>query len=332
MSTSATAAASPAATATANTVSVTIGGQFNVTAVNGAQTSLTPALAPYDNLLYMAYLGWGASSSLYSCYFDGTTWQAQTNITDQMGAKSSASPALAAFNGKLYMAYMGSGSSNLYVCSFDGSVWGNQVKVTDQNDAKTGSAPALAAFNGKLYLAYRGWGASNSLYVCSSSDGASWGSQTNVTDQNGAETTSTAGPALAAYNGSLYMGYEAKSGSALGGADLYICSTSNGTSWGAQTDLADVNGAQCFNGCSLAVNGGLLFAIYHGAHTAAIYGCALNGSTWSTNQVDFSTISGVGSATGPALSAYQNQFYSAFSGTGVSTNLWEFPFTAQWNS
>jgi|GEM_PF-1573593 len=327
--TSATAAATTSATA--NTVSVETGSQVDITDANSAQTSVTPALSPFNNQLYMAYKGWGTSSSLYSCYFDGSTWHSQINVTDQNGAKTSGSPALAAFNGKLYMAYQGSGSSNLYVCYFDGSEWRDQTKVTSQNDAKTDSPPALAVFNGKLYLAYRGSGLSNNLYVCSSSDGSNWGSQTNVTDQNSAQTTTTAGPALAAYNGRLYMGYEGKAGTSLNGADLYICSTSDGTNWGSQTDVNDINGAQCFNGVSLAVNGGLLFAIYHGAHTAQIYGCAFNGSAWSANQINFTDLNGAGSAIGPALSAFQNQFYTAYQGTLVSNNLWEFPFTATWN-
>jgi hypothetical protein len=318
------------ATAT-NTVSVTASGQTEITAENNAQSSLPPALATYNNQLYMAYLGWGASSNLYSCYFDGSTWHSQINITDQNGAKSSTNPALASFNGKLYMAYKGSSSNNLYICSFNGSEWGDQTKISGQNDAQTGSAPALAAFNGRLYLAYRGWGMSNSLYVCSSSDGVNWGAQTNVTDQNGAETTTTAGPALAAFGGRLYMGYGGKAGTELNGADLYVCSTSNGTSWGSQTDVNDINGAQCFNGVALAASGSLLFAIYHGAHTAQLYGCAFNGSAWSSNQINFTDLNGAGSAQGPALAFFQNQFYTAYQGTLVSTSLWEFPFTATWN-
>ena len=182
--TSATAAAT--ASVSANTVSVETGSQVDITAANSAQTSLTPALARFQQPALHGLQGLGTSSSLYSCYFDGSTWHSQINVTDQNGAKTSGSPALAAFNGKLYMAYQGSGSSNLYVCYFDGSEWRDQTKVTSQNDAKTDSPPALAVFNGKLYLAYRGSGLSNSLYVCSSSDGSNWGSQTNVTDQNGA--------------------------------------------------------------------------------------------------------------------------------------------------
>jgi hypothetical protein len=320
-----------AATAT-NTVSVTASpSQTNITAQNGAQSSSKPALAFYNNRLYMAYLGWGASSNLYSCSFDGSTWSSQTDITDENGAKSSTSPALASFNGKLFMAYKGSSSNNIYICSFNGSEWGDQTKISSQNDAQTGSTPALAAFDGRLYLAYRGWGASTSLYVCSSSDGVNWGSQTNVTAQNGANTTTTAGPALAAFGGRLYMGYEGASGTAANGADLYVCSTSNGTSWGSETNVADVNGAQCYDGVALAASGSLLFAIYHGAHTAQLYGCAFNGTTWSSNQVNFTDLNGGGSAEGPALAFFQNQFYTAYLGAGVSTNIWEFPFTATMN-
>ena len=129
----------------------------------------------------------------------------QVDINSQNSAASSEPPALASFNGNLYMAYVGSVSSNLYICYYDGTSWQGQTKITSQNDAKSGSSPALAAFNGQLYLAFRGSVASTSLYICSSSDGVNWGSQTNITDQNGAQTSSP--PALAAFNGSLYLAY-----------------------------------------------------------------------------------------------------------------------------
>jgi hypothetical protein len=320
-------------TATANTLSVDTGSQVNITDQNSAESSAPPALAEFNNRVYMAYIGSG-SSNLYICYWDGSQWHGQTKITDQNDAKSGSSPALAAFNGRLYLAFRGSGAStNLYICSSaDGTNWGSQTKITDQNDAQTSSSPALAAFNGRLYLGYRGWGASTSLYVCSSSNGTSWGSQTNVTDQNGAQTTVTAGPSLAAFGGALYMGYEGAAGTGVNGADLYVCSTTNGTTWGSQTNLAEINGAQGYDGVALAANGSLMMAVYHGAHTASLYGCAFNGSVWSSNQVDFSDANGAGSAWGPALASFQGQFITAYLGIGVSSSLWEFPFTATWNA
>ena len=75
-----------------------------------------------------------------------------------------------------------------------------------------------------------------------------------------------------------------------------------------------------------------MMAAYHGAHTAALFGCAFNGSVWSSNQVDFSDANGAGSAWGPALAAFQDQFVTAYLGIGLSSNLWEFPFTATWNA
>jgi hypothetical protein len=319
-------------TTTANTISVDTGSQVNISDLNSAQSSAAPALAVFNNRLYMAYIGSG-SSNLYICYFDGSQWHGQTKITDQNGAKSASSPALTAFNGQLYLAYRGSGAStSLYICSSsDGSTWGSQTNITDQNSAQTSSPPALATFNGQLYLAYRGWGTSTSLYSCSSSNGTSWSSQTNVTTQNNAQTTVTAGPSLAGFNGLLYMGYEGVAGTPVNGADLYVCSTSNGTTWGSQTDLGTVNGAQGYDGMALAAGDGLMMAVYHGAHTASLYGCAFNGNAWSSNQVDLSDSNGSGSAWGPALAFYQNQFYAAYLGIGASSDLWEFPSTVTWN-
>ena len=66
-------------------------------------------------------------------------------------------------------------------------------------------------------MAYRGASSSN-LWACSF-DGDKWLAQTKVTDQNGAKTSE--GPALAAFDGKLYMAYRGESSS-----NLWVCSLS----------------------------------------------------------------------------------------------------------
>ncbi|MBL8510145.1 MAG: exo-alpha-sialidase [Betaproteobacteria bacterium] len=317
-----------------STINVNVTTQTDITAQNGAESDRKVALAAFNGRVYMAYRGWGASKNMYICSTaNGTTWGTQSSITDSNDAKTQSSPALAAFNGRLYLAYQGANSDNLYICSSsDGVNFGDQTEITKQNSAETTSQPALAAFNGRLYLAYRGTGLSTNLYVCSSSNGTDWGSQTNVSDQNGAASTTTAGPALAAFEGKLYLGWEGASGTGINGAALYVCASSNGTEWGPQTNLEDANGAEGYDGLSLAATSNTLFAIYHGAHTAQFYGCGFDGTTWSTNQINFSSLNEAGSAWGPALAALGDTFYTAYPGIGVSNNLWDFTFTTSWSN
>ncbi|MBD8514068.1 hypothetical protein IFO68_15415 [Photobacterium sp. CAU 1568] len=316
------------------TISVNTSNQTEITLKNDAESSSQVALAAFNGRVYMAYRGWGSSKSLYICSTaDGVSWSQQTDITDDNGAKTQNSPALAAFNGRLYLAYQGSGSDSIYICSSaDGVNFGDQTKITSQNDAETDSQPALAAFNGRLYLAYRGEDLSNSLYVCSSANGTDWDSQVNVSDQNGAATTTTAGPSLAPFNGKLFLGWEGAGGTAINGSAIYVCSSSDGLEWGPQTNLEDANGAEGYDGVSLAATSDTLFALYHGAHTAQLYGCAFNGTSWSTNQIDFTEANGAGSQCGPALSALNNTFYAAYPGILPSNDLWDFTFTVNWNN
>lgn len=313
-------------------ITVVPSNQTNITAANNAEAASKVVLAAFNGRVYMAHRGNGVSKNMYiSSTSDGTSWSSETSITDSNGAETSDSPALAAFNGRLYLAYKGSNSNCLYICSSsDGINFGSQTKITDQNSAKTSAQPALAAFSGRLYLAFTGDGLSESLYVCSSSDGTNWGSQTNVTNQNSAKTAINTGPALAAFGGNLYLGWEGSSGTALSGAPLYVCASADGSNWGSQTSLSSANGAAGSNGMQLAATSTMLFALYKGSHTADIWGCGFDGTSWSDNQVEFTALISGGPATGQgtALAAMNGTFYAAYPGLGDSTSLWDFTFTA----
>jgi len=306
------------ATATLN-VTVSPGTQTSITTQNSAESGSPPALAPYNGNLYMAYRGWGTSTSLYSCWYDGSTWHPQTNITLQNNAQTSAAPALAPYGDDLYMAYLGWGAStSLYCCYFDGTEWQPQTDITTAIGAQSGSSPALAAYNGLLYLAYRGWGASTSVYT-SYFDGSNWHGQTNVTDANGVKTSSP--PALAAYQGKLYMATRGWGTS----DNLYVASF-DGSSWSDQTKVATdcYNDPNNINGPALASDGTYLYLMYDSG--SSIEGYAFDGSEWS-GKFNFTNANSAVSTLTPAVAGYGNGFYSAFLGANGSNNLWGFPFT-----
>src|SRR5258706_435777 len=95
--------------------------------------------------------------------------------------------------------------------------------------------------------------------VMAASSGASadvWSEQSNVTDANGSKTSK--GPALAAYNGKLYLAFRGENSSS-----LHVCSF-DGSSWSAQTNLTDLNGAETDDSPALAVYENKLYAVYPG--------------------------------------------------------------------
>ena len=59
-------------------------------------------------------------------------------------------------------------------------------------------------------------------------------------------------------------------------------------------------------------------------------GWAFNGSSWSSNQVNFTDAVGAASAVGPAVAAYGSGFVAAYLGTLVLSSLCGVPLTATW--
>ncbi len=245
------------------------GPPVNVSLLNDAKSTLGPALAAWNDLVYMAFRD-SETSSLWLCDFDGDTWSTPSKITDQNGAKTFNTPALAGFGSLLCMAYRGSQSSTLYACTFDGTSWSAQTNVTALNGAKLSTAPAICEYAGTLYLFFRG-NLSSSLNMCSF-DGTSWSAQTSVTALNGAKLD--ASPALAVYNDLLWVAYLGD-----GGKKLYAFSF-DGTTFSAQTCITDVNGAESELTPALAAFDGFLYLLYKGQHWSDMWSCAFDGSTW----------------------------------------------------
>ena len=81
----------------ANDIKITQGGH--------TKTSRGPALAVYNNLLYLAYRA-GSSDDLWYNVFDGANWLAQDiRVTRDGHVQSAEGPALAAIGGYLFLVY-----------------------------------------------------------------------------------------------------------------------------------------------------------------------------------------------------------------------------------
>ena len=72
------------------------------------RTSKAPALANFNNELYMVWRGNG-SDNLWFGYSDGESWSENRQIANNA---TSEAPALAEYNGKLYLAYLRDPSDN----------------------------------------------------------------------------------------------------------------------------------------------------------------------------------------------------------------------------
>jgi C1A family cysteine protease len=174
------------------------------------KTSAAPALAVYNNKLYLVYRS-SSNSTMYYAWFDGTNWNGDTQIKTAGGVtpKTGATPGLAVYNNKLYIVYHSSADSTMWYAWFDGTNWNGDTQIkTSSKTPKTSASPSLAvnSANNTLYLVYK-----------SSADSTMWWSWFNGTDWQGdvqldltnivtPKTSDT--PALAVNSGNkIYMVY-----------------------------------------------------------------------------------------------------------------------------
>jgi len=184
------------------------------------ETSHGPALATLGNTLYSMYVGqgeknlWMASAS--SSSFPNFTTNQQIKISSKNVPLSSYRPAVAVLNGIIHMVYVGEGGSNLWWSWFDGQSWAGNLELPYSGG---NPQPALAALNGKLHLVWHNFVPAvtetidkqvivlqpqhdyilHSVYDSREPlQVSSWQTQPAIGD--GAQL-----PALAAYNGTMYL-------------------------------------------------------------------------------------------------------------------------------
>ncbi len=297
-------------------------------------TTDRPALALYNGLLVMAWKGAGNDAGIWFSTYEGngggTGWAPQKPV---LGVGTSAAPALAVYNGLLYMAWKGAGDdTGIWFTTgvqADGSInWARQLNVTffDSQGTQqwipvgTSDRPSLTVYNGQLYMAWKGAGDDEGIWWTSfqSFEGNVPGAPPGGLGQAqvpGVGTTN--GPALAAYNGLLYLAWKG-AGDDTG---IWFRAAVKGDPfllW--QTPQQNVPGVGTSLGPALTAYSGLLYMAWKGAgDDEGIWWTVYDGSNWASWVQG--NVSGVGTSVGPSLALTQQPFM-AWRGDGTDQTIW----------
>ncbi|WAL93642.1 hypothetical protein [Streptomyces sp. Je 1-369] len=138
--------------------------------VSQVTTQHAPALAVFNNTLYLAYTGLNNEPLLWSST-NGTTWSSRI----QLPGSAFSGPALGVRDG--YLHYVRSLMGHLY-CDFsaDARTWNNLHRVPGAVSGsffQTFNPPAMATHRGKLYLAYQDHSSNRVVIIPNTSAG--WG-------------------------------------------------------------------------------------------------------------------------------------------------------------
>ena len=146
-------------------------------------------------------------------------------------------------------------------------------------------------------------------------DGKNWVIPDVPVSQNGHSLTD-AGPALAMYNGKLYLAYKGN-----GSNDLWY-NVFDGTSWMAN-DLEITQGGHSKTdaGPALAVYNGKLYLAYKGNGSNDLWYNVFDGNSWLANDLEISQNGHSQTSRRPALAVYGGQLYLAYRGGG-SDDIW----------
>ena len=252
--------------------------------------------------LWAVWRGSGTDESLrYSCFSDGC-WQPSPRLLPTAQVPGSAcTPAPALFGGTLLLAYRGARiNRQIWITSSaDGATWTPQraAGATLMTDV----APAMIVahgVNGRLWLAWHGSG--DSAWWSSSGDGTHWAPGQAVTGP----TTTTTTPALAGWDGIVYM--------AGTGTDGRVWWTFNsdgtGSGWAPPGILDTVDGQPVRSNAApaLAAFGGTLYLAWQ-YPTGDIAMISYDGEWGNFQQVEPpDTDVGPGSLSSPSLGVYRD--------------------------
>jgi hypothetical protein len=195
-------------------------------APQGTDGPSTPAIAVFNNTIYLAWVSVAHKMEIASSSNGGTTFGNQITLPV---SPDTTSPAMTVFDGRLYIAWKGTdkGQHLNVESSSNGVNFDNKVTLPDSSDF----GPALASFDGRLYIAWKGTDKGQHLNVESSSNGVNFGNKVALPD------TTSAGPALADANGQLYIAWVGIDT----GRHLNVESSSNGVNFGNKVALPETS-------------------------------------------------------------------------------------------
>jgi hypothetical protein len=167
------------------------------------------------------------------------------------------------------------------------------------------AAPAMVQFRGKTLIAWSG-DFNGSLNVAAITKGAS-GYQLTSKVTLAADLSPNLSPALAVYNGRLFMAWSDPNG------HLNVICSADGVHFGHQVTLVDTSNT----GPSLAVFEGRLYLGWKGGDGHMNVESSADGLTFS-NKV---TLLDTGGFTSPSLAAFDGRLYLAYTGTDGRLNI-----------
>jgi hypothetical protein len=172
------------------------------------KTATSPALAVFNNLLYVLYRG-EDEPDIYLTTFNGSKWSGNKKISDlsDIDPRTETSPGVAVFNGRLYMLYRGHDSEDIYLTTHDGMSWAGNKKISDISNLspRTSISPGVSVFNNALYVLYRGENESDIYQM--TFDGTSWNGNVKLSQISPISPKTDDFPGLGAYNSRIYMLY-----------------------------------------------------------------------------------------------------------------------------
>jgi len=255
-----------------------------------------------------------------SLYYSNAPW----NAVGVIPGNSSACPSLAAFTPagetrpKLFAGCKGPpGDERVFVSSFDGENWSQSVLGSNSS-----IGPSLAVFQKRLYAVYKGEHADQRAFMISTSDGASWDTQKEITYS----ATST-GFALATFTP---PGHAEKLFGACKGAQadvgIFVSSMDAQGNWDPPTQVFTrvaetgvVQKSETSSSVALATINNVLFLAYKGKNTEDIYVIASSdGVSWGAAI----RVSDAMSSVGPSLTTFDGNLYLAHKGRGTDSGIY----------
>jgi len=267
-------------------------------------TSHGPAVASFQNKLFMTWKGKLDDVHIFQSAFAGNVWSPQQLTSGDRG--TSDGPALAVFQNKLHMVWKGLGDDpRIFHSVFNGAAWTSQALTSV--DRGTSATPALAVFQNKLHMVWKGKLDDVRIFH-SVYDGASWTPQKLTSGDRG---TSTA-PALAVFQNKLHMVWKGK----LDDVRIFH-SVYDGASWTPQQLTSVDRGTS--HSPALAAYRGKLYMIWKGKYDdVRIFSSVFDGSSWSPQKL---TSGDRGTSHAPALATHDDKLFLAWKGKDTDPRI-----------